>query len=73
MPVSLRLPKPPKRSGSCDRRGILTVGIPQTVEPLSSSPTPQDVREMLNQSGLNRQRTPQQVHIACACGYSSPK
>jgi hypothetical protein len=53
-------------------RGILTVGIPQTVEPINPSPTPEDVRRLLTEAGLNRQRTPHQVSLACACGYSRP-
>jgi hypothetical protein len=53
-------------------RGILTVGIPHTVEPLTPAPTPEDVRRMLNEAGLDRTRTPSQVHLACACGYSRP-
>ena len=27
---------------------------------------------LLNEAGLNRQRTPYQVQLACACGYSRP-
>jgi hypothetical protein len=27
---------------------------------------------ILNEAGLNRQRTPYQVQLACACGYSRP-
>jgi hypothetical protein len=53
-------------------RGILTVGIPHTVEPLPPSPTPEDVRRMLTAAGLNRKRTLHQAQIACACGYSRP-
>jgi hypothetical protein len=53
-------------------RGILTVGIPITVEPLSPSPSPQEVLAILNASGLNRIRTPYQVQLACASGYSRP-
>jgi hypothetical protein len=53
-------------------RGILTVGIPQTVEPLSPSPTPEDIRQMLTAAGLPHQRTPHQVQLACAAGYSRP-
>jgi hypothetical protein len=53
-------------------RGILTVGIPRTVEPLTPSPTPEDVLRLLNEAGLHRQRTPHQVRLACACGYSRP-
>jgi hypothetical protein len=53
-------------------RGILTVGIPKTVEPLTPNPSPEEVLDILNEAGLNRQRTPHQVHLACACGYSRP-
>ena len=53
-------------------RGILTVGIPQTVAPLSPSPTPEDIRQMLTEAGLHGQRTPHQVQLACAAGYSRP-
>jgi hypothetical protein len=53
-------------------RGILTVGIPHTVEPLPSSPTPEEVLQMLNEAGLLNKRTPHQVQLAGACGYSRP-
>jgi hypothetical protein len=53
-------------------RGILTVGIPQTTQPINPNPTPQEVLDLLNGANLNRQRTPYQVHLACACGYSRP-
>jgi len=53
-------------------RGILTVGIPKTVEPLTPNPSPEEVRDILTEAGLNRQRTPHQVHLACACGSSRP-
>jgi len=53
-------------------RGILTLGIPQTVEPVSPSPTQEEVRQILNEAGLQRKRTPYQVHLASACGYSRP-
>jgi hypothetical protein len=53
-------------------RGILTVGIPKTIEPLTPNPSAQDVRTILAEAGLNRQRTPYQVHLACASGYSRP-
>jgi hypothetical protein len=53
-------------------RGILTVGIPPTVEPLPPSPPPEEGRQMLNEAGLHRTRTPPQVQLACACGYSRP-
>jgi hypothetical protein len=53
-------------------RGILTVGIPKTVDPLPSSPTPEDVLQILDEADLHHIRTPSQVHLACACGYSRP-
>jgi hypothetical protein len=53
-------------------RGILTVGIPRTVEPLSPTPTPEVVQQMLTTAGLHRKRTPRQVQLACAAGYSRP-
>jgi hypothetical protein len=53
-------------------RRILTVGIPHTVEPLSPTPTPEAVHQLLTQAGLSRQRTPRQVQLACAAGYSRP-
>jgi hypothetical protein len=30
------------------------------------------VLDLLNAAGLIRKRTPYQVHLACACGYSRP-
>jgi len=53
-------------------RGMLTVGIPTTVEPINPQPSPEEVRDILNGSGLHRIRTPHQVHLACASGYSRP-
>jgi len=53
-------------------RGILTVGIPQTVEPLTPAPTQEEVLRILHAAGLNHKRTPHQVQLACACGYSRP-
>ena len=53
-------------------RGILTVGIPHTVEPLSPTPTPEAVQQVLTAAGLQRKRTPRQVQLACAAGYSRP-
>jgi hypothetical protein len=54
------------------QQGILTVGIPKTVEPLPPSPTPEDVLRLLSEGGLPRARTSCQVHLAYACGYSRP-
>jgi hypothetical protein len=53
-------------------RGILTVGIPQTIEPVKAHPTPEEIRALLNAAGLHRIRTPYQVQLACATGYSRP-
>src|SRR5262249_28355224 len=52
-------------------RGILTVGIPRTVAPMAPSPTQAEVLQSLNHTGLHK-RTPHQVHLASACGYSRP-
>ena len=54
------------------QQGILTVGIPHTVDPLPPSPTPEDVLRLLSEGDLPRARTPCQVHLAYACGYSRP-
>jgi hypothetical protein len=53
-------------------RGILTVRIPKTVEPIKTNPSAQDVFNILTEAGLHRKRTPYQVHLACASGYSRP-
>jgi hypothetical protein len=53
-------------------RGILTLGIPKTVEPINPQPPPEAILAYLNAAGLNRKRTPYQVQVACACGYSRP-
>jgi hypothetical protein len=53
-------------------RGILTVGIPRSVEPLSPTPSPAAIDELLTTAGLHRKRTPRQVQLACAAGYSRP-
>jgi hypothetical protein len=39
-------------------RGILTIGIPKTTQPINPHPTPQEVLGLLNGAGLNRKRTP---------------
>jgi hypothetical protein len=54
------------------QRGILTVGIPKTIDPLTPSPTPEEVLRRLDEAGLHHTRTPSQVSLACACGYSRP-
>ena len=54
------------------QQGILTVGIPKTVEPLPASPTPEDVLRLLNEEDWPQALTPCQVDLAYACGYSRP-
>ena len=54
------------------QQGILTVGIPKTIDPLPPSPTPEDVLRSLEEADLHHIRTPSQVHLAYACGYSRP-
>jgi len=53
-------------------RGILTVGIPCTVAPLAPPPSPAAIHELLTAADLHRKRTPRQVQLACAAGYSRP-
>jgi hypothetical protein len=53
-------------------QGIRTVGMPHTVEPLPPSPTPADVLRLLSEEGFPRARTPCQLDLAYACGYSRP-
>ncbi len=53
-------------------RHILSVGIPKTVEPINPHPSAQDILDILNEANLNRKRTPYQVQLACASGYSRP-
>jgi hypothetical protein len=53
-------------------RGILTVGIPKTIESIHPTPPADESRTPLTEAGLNRQRTPDQVPLASAWGYSRP-
>jgi hypothetical protein len=53
-------------------QGILTVGIPHTVEPLAPTPSPETIAEVLTTTALENKRTPRQVQLACAAGYSRP-
>jgi hypothetical protein len=57
---------------SLHTRGILTVGIPRTVEPLSPTPSPEAIQEVLTAADLQHKRTPRQVQLACAAGYRRP-
>jgi len=53
-------------------RGILTVGIPTSVEPINPAPDPERIAAILAESGLTEQRNAYQVELASACGYSRP-
>ena len=53
-------------------RGMLTVGIPTTIEPVPPSPTPEHVLRRLDEADVHHIRTPTQVRRAYACGYSRP-
>lgn len=53
-------------------RHILSVGMPKTVEPINPHPSAQEILDLLNEADLNRKRTPLQVQLACASGYSRP-
>jgi hypothetical protein len=43
-----------------------------TVEPLHPQPTPAAILDILTAAGLHRKRTPHQVQLAGAGGYSRP-
>jgi regulator of replication initiation timing len=53
-------------------RHILSVGIPKTVEPINPQPSAEEILDILNEANLHRKRTPYQVQLACASGYSRP-
>ena len=53
-------------------RGLLTIGIPKTVEPLNSQPTAEESLDLLDTAGRRCQRTPDHVPLACTAGYSRP-
>jgi hypothetical protein len=53
-------------------RGILTVGISRTIDPLPPAPTAEDICRSLEEADLQHIRTPPPVPLAYACGYSRP-
>jgi hypothetical protein len=53
-------------------RGLRTVGMPTSVEPIHPAPSPAEVLAILNASGVNRLRTPRQVRLAGARGDRRP-
>jgi hypothetical protein len=54
------------------QQGMLTVGIPHTVDPLPPSPAPEDILRILSEVGMPGTQTPCQVQLAYASGYSRP-
>lgn len=62
----------PKVREFLHERGILTVGIPTSVEPIDPVPDPERIAAILAESGLTEKRTTYQVELASACGYSRP-
>lgn len=54
------------------RRGILTVGIPDSLVPIPKVPTPELIEQALQNPDLNGQPSATQVAIAYTCGYSRP-
>lgn len=53
-------------------RGILTVGIPHTLEPLPRTPTAQQVAAAQQDLPWGHSPSAHQVQVAYACGYSRP-
>lgn len=53
-------------------RGILTLGIPKTLDPLPSSPTPEQIQAVQQQFPAGKVPSAHQVRTAFACGYSRP-
>jgi hypothetical protein len=53
--------------GGCSR-----LVSPGPSPPSHHRPTQEEVRGSLTAAGLHRKRTPHQVHLAFACGYSRP-
>lgn len=52
-------------------RGITTVGIPHTIQPIPKVPTCEMIQDVQDISGLEKQSATQ-IEIAYACGYSRP-
>jgi len=53
-------------------RGILTVGIPETLDPLPSKPTPEQIQAVQQEFPAGKDPSAHQVRTAFACGYSRP-
>jgi hypothetical protein len=50
------------------QQGMLTVGIPNTIDPFPPSPAPEDILRSLGEADVHPILTPSQVHLAYACG-----
>jgi hypothetical protein len=53
-------------------KGIVTVGIPHTIEPIPKVPTSEMIEAVRDTPGLEKTRSATQIEIAYACGYSRP-
>ena len=53
-------------------QGILTVGIPSTIDPVPAIPTPEMIRAVQTQFHPGKILSATQVRTAYACGYSRP-
>ena len=53
-------------------RGISTVGIPNSIEPIPKVPTPKMIQEVLDIPLLGEKQNATQIKIAYACAYSRP-
>lgn len=53
-------------------QGILTVGIPSTIDPVPAIPTPEMIRAVQAQFHPGKTLSATQVRTAYACGYSRP-
>ena len=54
------------------QRGILTVGIPATTQPLPRTASPQQVQAVQQAMPFPQAPSAHQVQVATACGYSRP-
>jgi len=52
-------------------KGILTVGIPECIEPVEKEPEPEQIQALLDDPQY-KDLTAEQVKLAYACGYSRP-
>lgn len=54
------------------QRGIATVGIPTSIEPIPKVPPPERIQQVLNTPLLGEKQNATQIKIAYACAYSRP-